>query len=79
MRKPPRRMRADARAHPPPFRTNFTLTIVNWTRTKHAAEMREAQLIAQFATRGEAGYNTLPSTPARSFQFWTMLHRGAFV
>ena len=69
--KPPRRMRLDVLRYVP-FRRHFALHILYQTPEKVGAKRQETHLIQLYRSQGAGGYNTLPSQPATSRQFWAI-------
>ena len=72
-RNPPSRMRHDANLHKP-FDSNFIMTELDNTDSKHKANHLEYHYIKLHVTQASQGYNICKQDPTHSRQFW-YLHR----
>lgn len=72
-RNPPSRMRHDARLYQP-LHSNFLMTELDNTDSKHKADQLEYHYIRLHVTQASQGYNIAKQDPTHSRQFW-YLHK----
>ncbi len=63
-KKPPRRMRQDARRYRP-FEEHFPMRVVAWYVSRHAAELHEQHLTDKLRRTKAGVYNVLSGSPGR--------------
>ena len=71
---PPRRMAAHVQQSRP-FQQYFEFSILHESTDLVSAKAQETHLIQQHNATGPMGYNTLPSQPSNSRNFWAIYRR----